>query len=70
MRVGDKTNHNRLRIAIETDGTLSVAGFINSIEIMINQLKAIIDFKEPKKKSKLKKSPQKKMLLKDEKKGK
>ena len=48
MRVGDKTNHNRLRIAIETDGTLTAREALShSIEIMINQLKAIIDFKEP-----------------------
>ncbi len=48
MRVGDKTNHNRLRISIETDGTLTPREALsNSIEIMINQLKAIIDFKEP-----------------------
>ena len=48
MRVGDKTNHNRLRIAIETDGTLTPREALSrSIEIMINQLKAIIDFKEP-----------------------
>lgn len=48
MRVGDKTNHNRLRILIETDGTLSPRSALSqSIEIMINQLKAIIDFKEP-----------------------
>lgn len=48
MRVGDKTNHNRLRISIETDGTLLPrAALSQSIEIMINQLKAIIDFKEP-----------------------
>jgi DNA-directed RNA polymerase subunit alpha len=48
MRVGDKTNHNRLRISIETDGTLSPrVALSQSIEIMINQLKAIIDFKEP-----------------------
>jgi len=48
MRVGDKTNHNRLRIAIETDGTLTARDALSqSIEIMINQLKAIIDFKEP-----------------------
>ncbi len=48
MRVGDKTNHNRLRISIETDGTLTAREALsNSIEIMINQLKAIIDFKEP-----------------------
>jgi len=50
MRVGDKTNHNRLRILIETDGTLTPQEALSqSIEIMINQLKAIIDFKEPEK---------------------
>jgi DNA-directed RNA polymerase subunit alpha len=48
MRVGDKTNHNRLRITIETDGTLTPREALSySIEIMINQLKSIIDFKEP-----------------------
>ena len=48
MRVGDKTNHNRLRISIETDGTLTPREALSrSIAIMINQLKAIIDFKEP-----------------------
>ena len=48
MRVGDKTNHNRLRISIETDGTLTPReALTRSIEIMINQLKAVIDFKEP-----------------------
>lgn len=48
MRVGDKTNHNRLRMSIETDGTLTPKEALSkSIEIMINQLKAIIDFKEP-----------------------
>jgi len=48
MRVGDKTNHNRLRIVIETDGTLTPREALsNSIEIMINQLKAIIDYIEP-----------------------
>ncbi|MES3031632.1 MAG: DNA-directed RNA polymerase subunit alpha [Patescibacteria group bacterium] len=48
MRVGDKTNHNRLRIALETDGTLTPREALSrSIEIMINQLKAIVDFKEP-----------------------
>ena len=47
MRVGDRTNHNRLRISIETDGTLTPREALSrSIEIMINQLKAIIDFKE------------------------
>ena len=47
MRVGDKTNHNRLRIAIETDGTLTPREALSeSIIIMINQLKAIVDFQE------------------------
>lgn len=47
MRVGDKTNHNRLRIAIETDGTMTPREALSqSIILMIEQLKAIIDFKE------------------------
>jgi len=48
MRVGDNTNYNRLRMSIETDGTLTPRdAFLKSIEIMILQLKAVIDFKEP-----------------------
>ena len=48
MRVGDKTNHNRLRISIETDGTLTPREALSeSIALMITQLKAIVDFKEP-----------------------
>ncbi|MEK7569679.1 MAG: DNA-directed RNA polymerase subunit alpha [Patescibacteria group bacterium] len=47
MRVGDKTNHNRLRIVIETDGTLSPREALSeSITIMIRQLSAVVDFKE------------------------
>jgi len=47
MRVGDNTNYNRLRILVETDGTLTPReAFLRSIEIMINQLKSVIDFKE------------------------
>ncbi len=47
MRVGDRTDFNRLRINIETDGTITPREAIEkSIEIMINQLKAIIGFKE------------------------
>ena len=44
MRVGDKTNHNRLRIIIETDGTVSPREALeSSIKIMIDQLKAIVN---------------------------
>lgn len=47
MRVGDRTDFNRLRIFIETDGTLSPKEALErSIEIMIHQLKAIIGFQE------------------------
>ena len=47
MRVGDRTDFNRLRISIETDGTLSPRQALEqSIEIMITQLKAIVGFKE------------------------
>jgi DNA-directed RNA polymerase subunit alpha len=71
MRVGDKTNHNRLRISIETDGTLSAREALsNSILIMINQLKAIVDFKEPEEEVKIeKKSAKEGASEKDEKKG-
>lgn len=48
MRVGDRTDYNRLRIFIETDGTFSPREALEkSIEIMIHQLKAVIGFKEP-----------------------
>lgn len=47
MRVGDRTDYNRLRIFIETDGTLTPrAALENSIEIMVHQLKAIIGFQD------------------------
>lgn len=47
MRVGDRTDFNRLRITIETDGTLTPrAALEQSIEVMITQLKAIIGFRE------------------------
>jgi DNA-directed RNA polymerase subunit alpha len=73
MRVGDKTNHNRLRISIETDGTMSARDALSrSIEIMINQLKAIIDFKEPEEETEVEKKISEKVDMsedKDEKKG-
>lgn len=47
MRVGDRTDFNRLRIFIETDGTLTPHEALErSIETMIHQLKAIVGFKE------------------------
>lgn len=43
MRVGDKTNFNRLRLSIETDGTLSPReAFESSVKTMIEQLAAIV----------------------------
>ncbi|MBV9349598.1 MAG: DNA-directed RNA polymerase subunit alpha [Patescibacteria group bacterium] len=47
MRVGDRTDFNRLRVMIETDGTLTPREALeHSITIMIQQLKAIVGFKE------------------------
>lgn len=47
MRVGDRTDFNRLRISIETDGTLTPHEALEqSIGIMIHQLKAIVGFRE------------------------
>jgi DNA-directed RNA polymerase subunit alpha len=45
MRVGDNTNHNRLRMTIETDGTLTPREALErSIVIMVEQLQAIVGF--------------------------
>jgi DNA-directed RNA polymerase subunit alpha len=47
MRVGDRTDYNRLRVIIETNGTLTPREALErSIEIMIHQLKAIVGFQE------------------------
>lgn len=47
MRVGDRTDFNRLRIVIETDGTIAPREALErSIETMIHQLKAVVGFKE------------------------
>jgi DNA-directed RNA polymerase subunit alpha len=47
MRVGDRTDFNRLRISIETDGTLTPKQALeDSISLMIQQLKAIVGWKE------------------------
>lgn len=47
MRVGDRTDFNRLRLSIETDGTITPREALEkSIALMINQLKAIVGFKE------------------------
>ena len=47
MRVGDRTDFNRLRMIVETDGTLAPREALErSIETMIHQLKAVVGFKE------------------------
>jgi DNA-directed RNA polymerase subunit alpha len=47
MRVGDRTDFNRLRLSIETDGTITPNDALEkSIIVMIQQLKAVVGFKE------------------------
>ena len=47
MRVGDRTDFNRLRIVIENDGPLPPREALeSSIETMIHQLRSIVGFKE------------------------
>ncbi|MFA6432402.1 MAG: DNA-directed RNA polymerase subunit alpha [Candidatus Paceibacterota bacterium] len=47
MRVGDRTDFNRLRLSIETDGTITPREAMEkSIALMIHQLKAIVGFVE------------------------
>lgn len=48
MRVGDRTDFNRLIMNIDTDGSITPKeAFEKAIEIMIHQLKAIINFVDP-----------------------
>ena len=50
MRVGDRTDFNRLKIAIETDGSLTASEALErAIGIMISQLKAIVGFADDEK---------------------
>ena len=47
MRVGDRTDYNRLRIMIETDGIIAPREALErSIGLMIDQLRAIVGFRE------------------------
>jgi len=48
MRVGDRTDFNRLRLTIHTDDTMTPHKALDdAIRIMISQLKAIVGFQEP-----------------------
>jgi DNA-directed RNA polymerase subunit alpha len=47
MRVGDRTDNNRLRVSIETDGTISPhTALEDAIHTMITQLQAVVGFRE------------------------
>ena len=47
MRVGDRTNYNRLRMTIDTDGSVSPKDVLEmSMKIMLDQFRAILDLKE------------------------
>lgn len=47
MRVGNRTDFNKLRISLETDGVISPREALEeSIRIMIHQLNAVVGFKE------------------------
>lgn len=75
MRVGDRTDYNRLRITIQTDGSIDSRGALEqAITIMIKQLKEVVGFQEEKEevveevveKETAKKSKEKKEEKKDE----
>lgn len=47
MRVGDRTDFNRIRFVIETDGSITPRRVLEqAIEIMITQLKAVVGWRE------------------------
>jgi len=69
MRVGDRTDYNRLRISVETDGSITPAEAVEkSIETMIHHLKAIIGFQE-KEEVKIESAPSKKKEKEEEEEG-
>ena len=69
MRVGDRTDYNRLRISVETDGSVTPAEAVEkSIETMIHHLKAIIGFQE-KEEVKIESAPGKKKEKEEEEEG-
>jgi len=49
MRVGERTDFNRLKIDIETDGSISPEeAFSKAAEILVDQFNLFLDFKNPK----------------------
>jgi len=47
MRVGDRTNYNRLRLVVETDGSIEPkVALEDAMKIMLEQFRAILDLKE------------------------
>ena len=47
MRVGDRTNYNRLRISVETDGSIDPKTALeDSMKIMLEQFRSILDLQE------------------------
>lgn len=49
MRVGDRTDYNRLRITVQTDGSIAPREALEqAITIMIKQLKEVVGFQEEK----------------------
>ena len=47
MRVGDRTDYNRLRVILDTDGSQSPSKILSdAIRIMLEQFKSILDLKE------------------------
>ncbi|MDH5441988.1 MAG: DNA-directed RNA polymerase subunit alpha [Candidatus Nomurabacteria bacterium] len=47
MRVGDRTDHNKLRLFIQTDGSLTPKQALeDSLMVMVRQIKAILDIEQ------------------------
>ncbi|MFC1721057.1 DNA-directed RNA polymerase subunit alpha [Patescibacteria group bacterium] len=69
MRVGDKTDFNRLRMTIETDGTLTPREALEeSITTMIKQLKAVVGFQEEEELPAIEEAAEEKEVVEDKKK--
>lgn len=68
MRVGEKTDYNRLRVFVETDGSITPQeAFLKSVEILVQQFNGLLVLEKSEKKLTEKKLKVKKVLKKSKK---
>ncbi len=71
MRVGEKTDYDKIRFTVETNGTITPQdAFLKAAQILVDHYKALVEFQENKKEKKSVSKIGKKSVVKEEKKEK